>query len=419
MRVDLQYGEGSLPLEISKSTEHVVPQTVDVHPNTAAELLRVIENPIDSAPLSELVSTANSVSIVVNEIEHPELTRNLLHFLLNSVETFSFDPDDITIIYPIDPEQRATSNEIDDILGSPESRGHSLVLHNPCSKEDLNLVGETPSNSTPVFLNERFLCTDIKIGLGEIRPDVFAGATGGRMTVLPYVSGIRTITRNARLRTTRNFGPFVLTTPTCIDMTEASKLSGLDFIANYVSDWLGNVVHIFAGNPYSSWESGVDTARTLANADFTRRADIAIVSAGGMPSDLTLYNAIDSLYTAYEVTENGGAIVLIAECNNGVGPKGFIRGVSEFSSEDEVFVAAETGFELGFEKAQFFWNVLSSRNLVLCSRLRASLVEERFRCEAVRDPQEGLEVAKGMLASKRKIAVIPNGIRAVPCFKNH
>jgi nickel-dependent lactate racemase len=419
MRVDLRYGDGSLPLELDPSAEYIIPQTVDVHPNTSAELLRVLEKPIDSYPLSKLVSEATSISIVVNRIEHPELVRNLLHFLLNSVETFSFNPDDITIIYPVDSEQRITSSEIDDLLGSPQSRGHSLVLHDPRSKENLNLVGETPSHSTPVHVNERFLCADMKIGLGEIRPDVFMGATGGRMSVMPYVSGNRTITRNAKLRTTRNFGPFALTTPACIDMTEASQLSGLDFIANYISDWQGNVAHIFAGNPYSSWESGVSSAKTLANADFTRRADIAIVSAGGSPYDQTLYEAIDCLYAACEVTENGGAIVLVAECSNNVGPKGFVRGVSEFSSEDEVSVAAETGFEIGFDKAQFLWNVLTSRKLVVCSRLRESLVEERLRCTAVRDPQEGLEAAKSLLASKKKIAVIPDGFRATPRFKNH
>ena len=338
---------------------------------------------------------------------------------MNSVETFSFNPDDISIIYPVDSEERITSSEIDDLLGSPESRGHSLILHNPRSKENLNLVGETPSHSTPVLVNERFLSADMKIGLGEIRPDVFFGATGGRMSVLPYVSGNRTITRNAKLRTTRNYGPFTLTTPACVDMTEASQLSGLDFIVNYVSDWNDNIAHIFAGNPYSSWESGVNSAKTLANADYTRRADIAFVSAGGSPYDRTLYNAIDCLYAACEVTENGGAIVLVAECSNDVGPKGFVRGVSEFSSENEVSVASETGFEVGFDKAQFFWNVLTSRKLVLCSRLRKSFVEERLSCTAVKDPQEGLEVAKSMLASNKKIAVIPNGIRTVPRFKNH
>jgi nickel-dependent lactate racemase len=417
MRVDLRYGEGSLPIELDSSTETIVPRTVNVHPNTSAELLRVLENPIDSPPLSKIVSEANSISIVVNRIEHPNLVQNLLHFLLNSVETFSFNPDDISILYAPTPEQRVQSDEIDEMLGSPESRGHSLVLHNSNSK-DLQLVGETPSHSTPVIVNERFLCADIKIGLGEIRPDVFTGATGGRMSVLPYVSGDRTIRRNAKLRIAGALKPFSISTPSCIDMIEASQLSGLDFVANYVADWQSNVAHIFAGDPYSSWEAGVVAAEPLARAVIGRRADIAIVSAGGSPCDLTLYDAIDSLHAAYEATENGGAIVLVAECGNDVGPKGFLRGVSDYSSAHEISIATETGFELGYEKAKFLWNILNSRKLVICSRLRRSLVEERFRSISVKDPQEGLEVAKSLLASKQRIAVIPDGIRAVPRFRN-
>lgn len=418
MRVDLRYGEGSLPLELDASVEYIAPRSIDVHPNTSIELLRVLENPIDSHPLSELVSEVNSVSIVVNKIEHPELIRNLLHFFLDSVETFSFNPDDITILYPLGPEERTTSTEIDKLLGFPESRGHSLVLHSPNSK-DLKLVGETPSHSTPVVVNERFLCADMKIGLGGIRSDTFSGATGGRMSVLPHVSGHRTIRQNAKLRNTQDFGPFVITTPSCIDMVEASKLSGLDFIVNYVSDWQGNVGHIFAGDPYTSWEAGVNRAVPLARAEFSRRADIAIVSAAGFPHDMTLYDAIDSLYAACEVTENGGAIVLVAECRNDVGPNGFLSGISNYSTPDEVSIAAETGFEVGFDKAQFLWNVLSSRKLVICSQLRRTLVEEQFRSTSVRNPQEGLEVAKGLLASNKKIAVIPDGIRTVPHFKNN
>lgn len=416
MRVDLRYGDGSLPIELDSSTDVVKPQTVEVHPNTSSELLRVLEDPIDSQPLSEIVSEANSIAIVVNRIEHPELVRNLLHFLLNSVETFSFNPDDITILYPLSPEQRASLDEIDEMLGFPQSRGHSLVLHDASSK-DLKLVGETPSHSTPVVANERFLCADAKIGLGEIRPDVFMGATGGRMSVLPYVSGDRTIHRNARLRI-HDFGPFAISTPSCVDMIEASQLGGLDFIANYVADWQGNVANIFAGDPYSSWKAGVESAKPVARANFARRADIAIVSAGGSPCDLTLYDAIDSLHAACEVTEIGGAIVLVAECSNDVGPNGFLRGASDFSSSDEVSVAAETNFEIGLEKAKFLWSVLDSRELVICSRLRRSLVDERFHSTSVKDPQEGLEVAKGLLASSKRIAVLPDGIRSVPNFDN-
>ena len=167
-----------------------------------------------------------------------------------------------------------------------------------------------------------------------------------------------------------------------------------------------------------SWMSGVEHARSLAKAEFSQRADIAIVSAGGNPFDSTLYDAIDSLYPAIEATEHGGSIVLVAECNDDVGPKGFVQGMSEFSSEKELLVSAETNFEIGMEKARFFWSVLSSRNVVICSRLRESLVEERLHCTAVKDPQEGLEVAQRMLASSKKVAIIKDGLRTTPKLSN-
>jgi nickel-dependent lactate racemase len=421
MRVDLRYGEGSLPLELSDrfSIEQILPQTVTEHPNIASELLRVLESPIDSLPFSQRVSEVDSIAIVVNRIERRELIEELLHSLLNSVETFSFNPDNVSIIYPITSGERILKTDVDDLLGNPESRGHLLILHKPDDKTSLKLVGETPTHSTPVHVNEGYLCADMKMGLGEIRPDVFYGATGGRMSVIPSVSGKRTIDRNAKLRATRDIGPFNMETPSCIDMLETSQLAGLDFIVNSVSDWQGNLAHIVAGDPYSSWRTGVDSAATLARADYSRRSDIAIVSAGGNPHDTTLYNAIDSLYPAYEATEHGGSIVLVAECGGDVGPRGFVHGMSEYSSEDEVLTAVETNFEIGMEKARFFWNVLSSRKIVICSRLRESLVEERLHCTAVKDPQEGLEAAQNMLVSSKKVAILNDGLRNTPKLSNH
>ncbi|MFX1606616.1 MAG: lactate racemase domain-containing protein [Promethearchaeota archaeon] len=420
MRFDLRYGEGSLPLELSDrfSIEQIVPQTVTEHPNIASELLRVLESPTDSLPFSERVSEVDSIAIVVNRIEHHEHMEELLHFLLNSVETFSFNPDNVTIIYPPIHEDRISKTDVDDLLGNPESRGHILILHNPDNKSSLKLVGETPSYSTPVLINEGFLCADMKIGVGEIRPDVFYGATGGRMSVIPSVTGMRTVVRNAKLRTTKEIGQFNLETPSCIDMMEISQIAGLDFIVNSVLDWQGNLAHIVAGNPISSWLSGVESAKRLAKANYSRRADIAVVSSGGSPHDITLYDAIDSLYPACEITEHGGSIVLVAECSGEVGPKGFIRGISEFTTEEGVLTATETNFELGMEKARFFWNVLSSRNIVICSRLRESLVEERLHCTAVKDPQEGFEAAQNMLVSSKKVAIMNDGLRNTPMLSS-
>ncbi|MFW9965336.1 MAG: lactate racemase domain-containing protein [Candidatus Sifarchaeia archaeon] len=414
MRVDLRYGEEFLPLDLSDrfTIEQVAPQVVTKHPNISSELLRVIESPIDSQPFSRRVSEVDSIAIVVNRIEQVVLIEELLNSLLNSVDTFAFNPDNVSIIYPAD--ERISKIDVDECLGNPESRGHMLILHNPKNEASLKFIGETPSHSTPVQINEAYLCADLKIGLADIRPDLFYGATGGRMSVNPSVSGNRTIHRNAKLRTSGLIGPFEMETPSCIDLLETSQLAGLDFIVNAVTDWHGNLAHIVAGNPISSWTYGVNNALRLAKADFNRRADIAIVSAGGQSHDATLYDAIDCLHSAYAVTEHGGSIVLVAECSEDIGPRGFLRGMSEFSSAEDLITTSETNFELGMEKSRFFWEILGSRNVVICSRLRDSLVKERLHCTPASDPQEGFEVAQGMLASSKKVAILYDGVRTTP-----
>jgi hypothetical protein len=93
---------------------------------------------------------------------------------------------------------------------------------------------------------------------------------------------------------------------------------------------------------------------------------------------------------------------------------GFVEGVSGNQTEEEVAAAAESQYRHGMDVARLFLRILSSRNVIICSRLRESLVTERLRSMAVHDPKEGLELAKGMLTSKSRIVFLPNGRGTVP-----
>ena len=45
-----------------------------------------------------------------------------------------------------------------------------------------------------------------------------------------------------------------------------------------------------------------------------RRADIIVVSAGGHPADMNLYQAYKGLDNALDAVKRGGVIILVAEC---------------------------------------------------------------------------------------------------------
>lgn len=420
MRFDLQYGAGLLPLDLSGRlpVDTLLPKSVEDSVVSEGTIIDALEKPLDSDPFSRITSQAGSVAIVINGGQDIELTSILLSIVLESLRASISGPTNISIIYPME-FIHSTRQENASNLTSPHDRAdYQQILHNPRLTEDLSFVGETPTHCTPVYVNKAFMDAELKIGLGTIRSNIFVGATGGRMSVLPYSSGIKSIVRNYKLQAINSNGPFVTDSAACIDLEEASRLACLDFIVNAIPDWNGNFNGVIAGNPYTAWRNGVALAKSMTETFFHHKADIAIVSAGGSSNDRTLYDAVDALHAGKEATEHGGVIVLVAECVEGPGPDGFIRGVSECNSSEEISLLAETGFEIGMEKSRFFVDILNSRKVIICSRMRESFVEERFKSTAVKDPQEGYEVAKSSIVSSPRIAVIPNGIRTLPKMKN-
>jgi nickel-dependent lactate racemase len=414
--MELRYGDGSLPLEISRrfDSEILTPRVVVKHPDLPGTINRLLENPVNSVSLSQHLSQAETAAIVVNSEQDIELSISLLELLLDVLSTSITNPEDIRILFSMKGEPSLRAHDINALLGKFTSFGHQVLSHDPDDNEFLCYIGETSNHSTPVFVNKAFAEADIKIGIGTIRCNGFVGATGGRMSVVPHVSGQKTVVRNMKLQATHPIGPFMTDTAVCMDMDEISDLAGLDFIVNLIPDYLNNIASIIAGSPRAAWLQGLDVCRAVTEVSVQRKADIAVISAGGGLSDTTLDVAVESLFAGHSATEYGGSILLIAECAEGPGAPGFLRGISDCTSPSEVAVLAETSFEPGLERALLFWKVLSSRNLIICSRLRESLVSERFRCFAVRDPQEGFELARRQMVSNPRVAIIPEGNKTLP-----
>ncbi len=419
MRFNLQYGAGSLPLEINGrlNVDVIKPRTIVDIPNSNI-IMNCLESPENSQSLSKLTTNIKSVAIAVTDPDDSRISTYLLDSLLEFLSSQIPDSDNISIIYPNYFNYPDNSSEWIKLLNKANKQGCVVIPHDPNSFEHLQFVGVTPTYSTPVHVNKAFVQAELRIGIGTIRSNVFVGATGGRMSVIPGCAGNKSIERNLKLQAIHPIEPYSIESASCLDLEEASRLAGLDFILNAVPDCEGHIAHIASGNPYTSWQSSIKAVHEVSKTQMQCRADITVVSAGGLNHDKTLYDALDVLYPAYEATEQGGVIILVAECPGGVGPIGFLKGVSECTTESEVEILSQTGYEIGMEKARFLWWILSSRKVILCSRLRESLVTERLHCLAVRDPQEGIDLARRQIVTQPRIAIIPQGMITVPVLKS-
>lgn len=414
MRIDLRYGEGFLSIEEDRHTRFTsaFPTQVPSVSNLESETLRALNAPRYADPLSSQIRPRSKIVIVVEGPLQPQHGKQMMDSVLSTLLSSGVNAEDVTIISALEGDRK---NALLEMLEKSKTEEYQLTIHDSLDESRLELIGNTPTHSTPIFVSDEFVKSDFRIGIGAIRPTPFGGATGGRMAVLPGIAGERTRFHNMKLMATKSIGSLSIDSPCAKDMAEAAELADLNFIINSVVDYKDDIAEIMAGDLMMAWADGVMLSRRLTIAKVSRRADIVVVSAGGAGNDSTLYGSISAIESALEASRLGGIIILLAECSAGVGSDGFVRGVSDYASENELVVGAETDYEPGMERARLLLRGLAStRRIIICSRLRPSLVEERLRCMAVKDAQEGLEVARRWIGSMAHISVIPNGVSILP-----
>ncbi len=402
MVVDLPYGDGTVSMELADRTEVIRRSDVDVHMDLEAELTRLLESPKVGRSFTKELSKARSLAIAVDtSVDSPQV-EFLLRHLLRYIDT-STSCESVCILSPFSAGLDVTV----------DTRSVTVVSRSSLSDENVELVGETPSFSTPVSIDSDYLHSDVHIAIGSVRPHPIFGVTGGSRSALTCISSTQTVLRNEKLGLTHFTVPHSKDSAVRTDANESVRLAGLDYVFNTVVDHNGDLDSLVVGAPEVASVIGYERSLESARVEMNHRADIALVSAGGCPYDSTLHSSLNALVVGYDATVHGGVVVLVAECADGLGPQGFVSGITDCESEAHVIKRGEVRYEHGLDAARLFWRVRSSRKIVLVSGLPQT-IEEQIGCIDARSPQEGLEQAKALVTSNKQVVVIPDGIFTLP-----
>ncbi|MGY5877272.1 MAG: lactate racemase domain-containing protein [Candidatus Thorarchaeota archaeon] len=410
MNVVLPYGDGEISLEdesLSKA-DILLPKSGMPMEDLKRRIHTVLQSANNQESLDDL-RRVTSVSILVGGPYSIGPMSLLLECILEHLQSIAISVEKIDVISTYEPGRAYSIDDVSKYCDCIAAEKLSIKMHDPIEHNNCIEIGKTPTECIPLHINRDFAAADYKIALGTIRPSLLVGALGGRTSILPGVSGISTVTQNAKLQASGKIGPYLMDNPASTDMNEACTISGLDLILNTVHDWSTNVMDVVAGNPLQSWNDGVDLTKQFTNLSVNRKYDMVIVGAGGAPTDMTLYDAIDSIYSAYAVSRHNGVIILVSECIDGVGPIGFERGISEHRTEENLQSMIDTDFELGMEKARILGKIRESRELVVCTSLFPTRTSKILDCPVVRDPFEAIEIARGKTGRTASFAIVPYG----------
>jgi nickel-dependent lactate racemase len=269
------------------------------------------------------------------------------------------------------------------------------------------LVGTT-SRGTPIEAFEPVVRADVRVALGNVEPHYFAGYSGGAKALVPGVCTSRTIQRNHAWMVDPQARAGALEgNPVREDIEEGAALIGLDFILNVVLDGAKNVVAAAAGHAVQAHRWACRVVDSLSTIQVERPSDIVVVSAGGYPKDIDMYQAQKALDNAAAAVRPGGAIVWVAECPDGLGHATFAEWMVG-SSADAILARLQREFVLGGHKAAAIARVLKRASIYLVSSLSPDLVRD---CGLVpcRDLQSALDAACAQVGANPSILVLPEG----------
>ena len=323
MIVPLAYGRAGLDLavpdDLADRVTVVEPRYVPGVPDEAAALRAALREPVGTPPLRDLLSPTDTVAVVFCDITRPMPSDRVLPVLLEEVETV-VGRDRIVLINGTGTHRANTPAELREMLGPELVEQYRIVQHDARNEDELTHVGTTP-RGTPVWINKHFLNASVRLLTGFIEPHLFAGFSGGPKMVVPAVAGLATVMAN--------HGARFIAEPQAIwgiregnplweDLRAAAMMGQPTFSLNVALNKEREITAVFAGDALASHRVGCEWVGEHAMQPVPEPFDVVVTTNSGYPLDLNVYQAIKGVSAANRVVREGGAIILAAECWDGI-----------------------------------------------------------------------------------------------------
>jgi len=424
----LKYGKGMVSFKIPQ--EEILYELQGKNYPALADLQKAyrqaLDHPIDSPPLREIVKPGEKVVVTVSDITRGwQRNDQVLPVLIETLNEAGIPDSNITILIVVGAHRLNTEGEFVELCGKEICHRIRVLNHDCGDTQNMVYLGKT-SRGTEVSVNRLAVEADRLILTGGVIYHYMAGYGGGRKSILPGLSSIKTIRQNhlwalgptlgsgsnPRAESGRTRGNEVHE-----DMMEIAGFVQPNFIVNTVPNLDGQIAGVFAGNWVSAWLDSVKLVNEIFGVEIEEEADIVIATAGGYPKDINLYQTGKTMDNAYYAMKKGGVAIILSECPDITEPREFFQWF-EYPS----FLEMEKGLRENFSIAG--WVALKEMEcnnkgpfLLLTKRENFDLIKNtRFTPASGID--EALKLAREKCGSKNpKFTIMPQGANTFPILR--
>jgi nickel-dependent lactate racemase len=243
--------------------------------------------------------------------------------------------EDIFLVVAYGMHRVNTDDELKNIFGESVVGRFRIVHHKGADDDTLVTLGTT-ARGVSVRINREFAVADLKILTGLITPHHSAGFSGGRKSILPGISGLKTLQTHHSfpIRPPMPSMGWLEGNPFHEEALEAARIASVDFIVNTIDNADREMVATVAGELNEAHLKGVEICKSIWAYELHSKADVVIVSPGGYPRDFDLHQSQKACSCAELACREGGEIILCAEAPDGPGK--FAKLLKEANNPQEV-----------------------------------------------------------------------------------
>lgn len=361
---------------------------------------------------------ATSAAIAINDKTRPVPHAELLPPLLARLESIGIPSERITLLIATGTHPVMSPDEYPKILPQSIIDRYPVVCHDCMDEANLSSLGTT-SRGTPVFINRQYMAADLRLVIGNVEPHQFMGFSGGVKSAAIGLAGKATINHNhAMMRDTAAALGRYDDNPARQDVEEIGRMIGIHFALNALLNGDKKIVDAIAGDPLVIMREAIPLVRKIYEVPVSRAFDLLIVSPGGYPKDINVYQSQKGLGHATPIVRPQGHIILCAACPDGTGSQSYEQWVTQpqINSHNAVFeYFAREGFRVGPHKAYQISRDASRVQVVLISDMAPDFVKQLL-LEPSDSLQSALDDILSKLPSDAHIGVMPLANATIPAL---
>jgi nickel-dependent lactate racemase len=416
MRVHLKYGEEGLELEFPETPNFagvLYPQEAAVLAEPAAAVEQALVKPIASEPLQTLARGKQDAVIVISDVTRPVPNALLLPIIIGRLEAAGIPSDRITILIATGIHRPNEGAELERLGGREIVNSYRIINHFSKNEQDMVLVGHI-GDGVPALVNRHYLAADLKILTGFIEPHMWAGFSGGRKSILPGISSVRTLEFM--------HGPEMVAHPqTRYGILEGNPFheaglaimeqAGADFIVNVTLDTSKQLTGVFAGHPVKAHLAGVEFLSRHCVRTLDEPLDFVVTTNAGAPLDCNLYQTAKGISGVAGATREGGVILIATECLEGFGSDEY-RAVFEYAVTPRDFIEKLMKKEFFIPDqwcAQETYQVMLKNEIWVHTAGIDAATLARFHFRPVADINRGISELLEKFGQEARWAIVPDG----------